>query len=366
MFKRIRQVLSWNKEIKLLQQKIDELQLYIDNLLHEKHEMILADRKDIAELQTYTQSLFHEKHEMILTDRKDIAELRVRTQNLFHEKHEMILADRKEICELVKNNILQFYKENRLGDKKDEINFLRENPLSMYPYDWIKEYENMTVECQQEDGWLYVIHHEKKIFFPQKYTEGQVKQYYRFLIMEQDKRSPHFYGIKENILPQTVFVDVGAAEGLISLEIIEKVKEVYIFESDTAWVNALKKTFKEYENKVYIIEKFAGDVTAGKKICLCDVLLEKNVYIIKIDVEGHEAEVLRGMHGINMEQGSCLMICCYHNQKDEEIITNYLKRQEMNYSFAEGYVLSTWGGDIRNRILDVVFVEHIVFQKIKY
>ena len=71
--------------------------------------------------------------------------------------------------------------------------------------------------------------------------------------MEQDKRSPHFYGIKENILPQTVFVDVGAAEGLISLEIIEKVKEVYIFESDTAWVNALKKHLKNMRIKFILL-----------------------------------------------------------------------------------------------------------------
>lgn len=369
MFKQIQQWLPWNREIEALKQRIEELQTYAESLFHEKHEMILEDRKKIEELQIYAESLFHEKHEMILEDRKrieelqiyaeslfhekqemilrdrkKIGELQIYAESLFHEKHEMILEDRQEIRELVKNNILRFYADKDLDDKTEEIEYLKKNPLSMYPYNWTDEYRKLSVECLQEGGWFYILHHGKKMFFPRKYTEEQVKEYYRFLMMEQDKRSPHFYGINKSILPQTVFVDVGAAEGLISLEILEKVESEYIFECNPDWVEALRKTFAGYENKVHIIEKFVGDVTTENEVCLSDIFSEKKLYVIKIDVEGYEAKVLKGMCGINMSQGSSIMICCYHNQNDEEFITDYLKEQDLSYSFSDGYILSTWGG----------------------
>jgi len=326
------------------QRKLDELELYAQRLFHEKHEMILEDRKKIDELELYAQRLFHEKHEMILEDKKKIGELELYAQRLFHEKHEMILEDRKEIQELVRKDLLRFYAGKEFGDKAEAIEFLKSNPLQMYPYSWTKEYEKMPVECFREDEWLYVLHKGKKCFFPLKYTEEQAKEYYRFLVMEQDKQSPHFYGIRENFMSGTTFVDVGAAEGIISLEVVDKADKLYLFECDADWVEALRKTFAGYEDKVRIIEKFVGDETIDSKVRLYDVLREKGPYVIKIDVEGHEAEVLRGMRGMKMEKGSCILICCYHHQEDEEFITDYMKKQEMSYSFADGYMLSTWGG----------------------
>lgn len=327
-------------------EKLEELKLYTQKLFSEKHELIIEDRKKIEELDMYTQKLFSEKHEMIIKNQREMEELSLYMQKLFTEKHEMILEDRKEILNIIRKNIIEFYRKNPDDTKVMEVEFLENNDVQMYPYDWTREYEKSNFECFQDaDGYFWVDYKGKKLFFPLTFSEEMVKNYYTFLLMEQDDRSPHKYFGKDFVVNESdVFVDVGAAEGMISLDIIDSVKRVIIFECDNNWLNALHKTFEIYGEKVEIIPKFVGNTSSDKEIKLCDVLDKAEKYIFKIDVEGNEMRVLEGMKGIQLNAESKILICCYHNQVDEKLIVEYMDREDMEYEFTDGFLLSVWGG----------------------
>ncbi len=53
-----------------------------------------------------------------------------------------------------------------------------------------------------------------------------------------------------------VLVDVGTAEGIFSIDKMDKIKKLYVIETDAEWIEALKCTFSNYIDKVIIIEKF--------------------------------------------------------------------------------------------------------------
>lgn len=91
------------------------------------------------------------------------------------------------------------------------------------------------------------------------------------LLLEQDEESPHRY-IKSNRIPDsnTIFADLGAAEGFLALDFIDKVKKIYLFECDPDWIEALKMTFGPWENKVEIVNRYVSDVTSEKTVSLDD------------------------------------------------------------------------------------------------
>lgn len=72
--------------------------------------------------------------------------------------------------------------------------------------------------CRDEESiYPYVWHKEKKLYFP-RWSEPQIKHAYNQLIMEQDVESPHtYFSEKYQIEEGDIFVDVGGAEGIISL-----------------------------------------------------------------------------------------------------------------------------------------------------
>ena len=47
-------------------------------------------------------------------------------------------------------------------------------------------------------------------------------------------------------------MDAGCAEGYTSLEVVEEVDHLYLFECDEAWIEALEATFALWREKVTI------------------------------------------------------------------------------------------------------------------
>jgi 16S rRNA A1518/A1519 N6-dimethyltransferase RsmA/KsgA/DIM1 with predicted DNA glycosylase/AP lyase activity len=59
------------------------------------------------------------------------------------------------------------------------------------------------------------------------------------------EKMPHqyqtsYFQVKKN----DILLDVGCAEALFSLDVIDKVKKVILFESDSVWFDPLKATFE--------------------------------------------------------------------------------------------------------------------------
>lgn len=172
-------------------------------------------------------------------------------------------------------------------------------------------------------------------------NESHAASYWSSILDQEAPRSPHVY-IDENdesfgFPDQAILADIGGAEGFFTAKYIHKIFKAYIFESDPRWLAMLKKTFAGYEDKVEIIEGMVGDRPG-------EVLLDEfftnrpKPTFVKMDVEGSEERVLRGMRGIlqNDSLPMQLAVCLYHRQEDETFFTAMLK-DHFSISYSNGY-----------------------------
>ncbi len=177
------------------------------------------------------------------------------------------------------------------------------------------------------------------------YSKEDAITYYRSLLIEQDKQSPHCY-LPENVnMKDKTIVDCGVAEGNFILNYIEDVREAFFFEPDFEWIEALEKTYEPWKNKVHIIPKFVGLKSNGINcvVSLDDYFCEKKVQIdyIKMDIEGAELEAIKGAQNIidNIENAK-LLVCAYHRQDDCENIKSLLSKY--SYNIRKGTMFMIW------------------------
>jgi len=216
------------------------------------------------------------------------------------------------------------------------------NKMVMCPYPFSEMYSKMPVDVEfdTEKDMHYINHKGKSLYFPRTMQIEEVIGTYRTLLLEQDVRNSHRYMTEniERILPLSFF-DVGSAEGILALELIDRVDKVYLFESDPAWIDALNATFEPWKNKVTIVSKFAGSVTNETTVTIDEICKEDpNTKLIKMDVEGAELDVLKGCKKIIAEQGNVFLCCTYHRERDAEDFEKLFKEQGYRIEFTEGYI----------------------------
>lgn len=232
----------------------------------------------------------------------------------------------------------------------DEIKYMKKQfHLSTFPYKFTEFYKNMQVQVylDSESGYKYVLHGEKRLYFPKDWYDKQIEAYYLGLRMEQDEKSPHRY-FSTTFYPTStdVFVDVGCAEAMTSLEVVDFVKEVVLLECNSIWDYPLKLTFEPFKSKVRLIHKMVGDISEGDYSTLEDVLDEINAdsFFIKMDIEGYESKAIKGAKRILVNRNVKLAVCTYHNQNDEAEIVDLLDSYstEFKYGHSEGYMLNLY------------------------
>jgi hypothetical protein len=195
-----------------------------------------------------------------------------------------------------------------------------------------------------------VLHDGKKMFFPPDWSDFQIQSNYSGLLREQSIKSPHRYEIGDFCVREgDVIVDCGAAEGIWALSSVEKAKKIYLFECEERWINALKKTFEPWKDKVEIINKFVSDTSSGNNVTLDDVLGGGGVNFIKADIEGAEVSMLRGAEKIlsarqNLSaQNLRLALCTYHRQNDARDLNDILTGHGFSTTFSHGYMIFIYG-----------------------
>lgn len=241
-----------------------------------------------------------------------------------------------------KKKLMMRYINSEDSDIKSIYYYLQKNSLNIFNYPFIKKYEDMNAEILYDvNAELYYVMHKGKRLYMKKSldTMEKIKKYYCNICREQDKESPHLYldsGFQvEN---GDIVVDIGAAEGYFSLEVIEKASKIYLIETDEKWIEALKYTFFLYKDKIVILNRFVSDYTADDVTTLDNVIKEK-VNFIKMDIEGSEIEALKGAKN-TIEYASRIRcaICAYHNDNDEIIIKRIAENYGMKCSYSRGYM----------------------------
>lgn len=225
-------------------------------------------------------------------------------------------------------------------------------PISSYPYTWEKEYTNQHINVYQDDNTNlhYIIHNDKKLFFPKKVKHPNIT--YRNLLIEQDPRSAHRYLAHIEDISNKILIDGGSAEGLFSLDVINKVKHIYLIECDSDWIQPLKNTFAPFSHKVTIINKFLSSKDDDNNISLNKLLheLSNEDIFIKMDIEGFERVVLENASESLLSHPSISgSICIYHNQEDESTINSILNQLNFKTTINQEYLF--FGGNMRHAII---------------
>lgn len=250
-----------------------------------------------------------------------------------------------------KRSILNYFAtlsaENITAEQQEVLQYLGSNPATLFPYEFIKKYKDSDVQVfvDNEKRMNYVLLDSKKLYFKRGSTVEEAQHLFSTLMLVQDLASPHRYLTDEfNVEPDDIVADIGSAEGDFSLQIVDKVKKLYIFETDPELIEALTVTFEPWKDKVEIVNKYVSNKSTDNCVTLDDFFREREKpSFIKIDVEGAEYDLLQGAkETLTARNKTKVVIATYHRYNDEVIINEELAKHGFVTSFSKGYMLSIW------------------------
>lgn len=248
----------------------------------------------------------------------------------------------------LKKKIINYYSvlhpDNADKEKLEVLKYLETNPVSIFPYPFNMKYAPGMIEVFYDHlrRLRYVMFDDKKLYFRKHWTIRRIQRAFADLSREQDPESPHRYiGNGFDVNENDVIADIGAAEGNFSLSVIDRVKKIYLFESDPRWIDALQSTFNNYSDKITIIEKRVSDTDDQYNMRLDTFYKSKgDITFLKIDVEGAERQVLEGCR--ELLSGSSplkIALCTYHKEDDAREFSNLLEGYGFRVTFSKGYMI---------------------------
>ena len=209
--------------------------------------------------------------------------------------------------------------------------------IPLIPYSFINEYDSrkICIYYDEKYGGYYTKYHSKNMYLKKSMDKVQAENYVRGILMEQDVRSPHHYSYAVD--SDDIVADVGAAEGFFALDLVDKVKKIYLFECDSEWIQALHMTFLPYKEKVEIIPKYVSDTDDATHVTLNTFLMNRKLTLLKADIEGFEVAMLRGADRVadNIET---MILCTYHNMSDGDNISALLNKMGFKFHYGNGYM----------------------------
>lgn len=224
--------------------------------------------------------------------------------------------------------------------------------LTYLPGEYEKKYKKIKIEVYRDkDGFPFVQFEGKRLYFPKHFSKSWVAYAYRTLMCEQDSESPHCYFSNAFGAPAggEILLDVGAAEGIISLKYVEQVKRIIIFECSKDWIPALKKTFYPYREKVSIVSKYVSDNSGNDCVRLDDYIVNdtdldgfNDTYIVKMDIEDAESVALDGSMKLLESRKSKFLVCTYHRPEDAKKFKKLFQSMGYRTQFSMNYMLLGW------------------------
>jgi hypothetical protein len=239
------------------------------------------------------------------------------------------------------------------GKFQKEIDFLKQhNELTVFPYKQIKQIEDVVSEYDAVKNLPYVVHKERRLYFARSWSKEEALWKYKDFIENENilgggyrTKSPHQYQSESfRVKDSDILLDVGCAEALFALDVVDKVKKVILFESDTIWFEPLKATFEKEikEGKVILIEKNAGNENTPQSVTIASVLQneEYESLFVKMDIEGNEIDVVRSCESWMETNKNIRFSCCtYHRQNHAEILQSIFEKHHYSFEFSDGYML---------------------------
>jgi FkbM family methyltransferase len=193
----------------------------------------------------------------------------------------------------------------------------------------------------------------KKLYWPSKFDVKGINQ---VTAETFDTEDWHYYQYKTTEIEKgDILLDIGTAEGLFPLVVIDKCEHIYMVEPSNFFCEALRKTFSDFSSKTTIFNNAVGSVDdevyfnedslAGQisndnnsetKIQLRKIdnlLLDKKITYIKADIEGFEQEMLVGAENTIKKNKPKIAITTYHKENNPKEIINLIKSYVPEYNF---------------------------------
>lgn len=250
------------------------------------------------------------------------------------------------------NEIRTYYQSHVPNDEiKEILDYLPMCKEIMHPYKWAETPKTFNIDVYHDsaNNLPYVLMDDKRLYFPEDWTDAFIQSYYYGVqIREQNPLSPHRYLTDDfNISPDDIVVDLGVAEGNFGLDVVDKVKKIYLFEPEEMWMKPLKATFAPWKEKVEIVQKYVSDTVDENTTTIDDYFIGKDSpTFFKLDIEGFEREaLLGGTKTLASNTMKKVVTCVYHRQDDEEILGNMMKKFGFTVTPSKGYLLIL-SGDI--------------------
>ncbi len=276
---------------------------------------------------------------------KDLAELK--SQQVLCSQKLSNLDDKLFVLE-----VLSYYETHKEESFSygEELSFLQNERFDIFPYPFIHNKISVEIGIEDKIKLPYVLHKGKRLYMPLEYDKKRVEVVYRRLVEKESitsdgclSKSPHQYQSDTfKIEEGDVLVDVGCAEALLSLDVIDKVKKVYLIESDLRWFPALKTTFAPYRDKVVLVNKLVADTDSDTTITLATLLKEEqnSPLFIKMDIEGYETQVIGASKDFLENHPKVKVACCtYHKANDAETLEKIFQSYGYEITFSDGYML---------------------------
>lgn len=249
-------------------------------------------------------------------------------------------------------NIMDFYvrHEKEAIPYKKELNYLRrQGGYYNFPY---PPATGLSIDSGFDNSanMAYVVHHQKKLFFPSSFSEDDAaKAYSNYMQIEKilgtsdSEEVPHQYQSPTvHVEEEDVVFDIGAAEGLFALDQIDKASRVILVENDPQWTVALQHTFSPYKKKVTIIQKGISAIDTENSLSLKTLLSKEDCpsAFIKMDIEGYELpSIISAMDFLKEKSGIKIAAAAYHRQHDGDELKAIFDTIGYTSEFSTGYML---------------------------
>ena len=241
---------------------------------------------------------------------------------------------------------------------KSELNkalaFIGRHGLTSYPAPYMLKYKRMAVDMMWDESrqLYYCLHNGRKLFFTSEFDRERIIRLYRSLVTEQDANSAHRYITNSESMRGVTLLDVGSAEGIFSLDHIDLVDHVFLFEAEPYWIKALGATFEPWKHKVTIVKKYVGSKDGDGFVTIDEFLKDKKFekLFIKMDIEGAEYDALQGAREtLKRHSPVGVSVCTYHRLGDPDKFQALLESHHFTTEFSEGYLF--WGRRLSKAVI---------------
>lgn len=282
--------------------------------------------------------LWQYEYEMIIVCSICYEEIVARLINEYHIPENKIISY-QEIDKQICNRIVEKYKDRTEPDMVATINELKKGVSSILGA-YNPSFTVFEDVFRDEENWPYIVFQGKKMYYPLNHTfiKKNGKDVVPDIFYEQKDNSPHMYLPKNYNMPNNaIIVDAGVCEGNFALRFVDIAKKIYLIEADCEWMEALKRTFAPYKEKIVFVNKFLSGRDNAKEITI-DSLVEENLDFLKMDIEGAEVDSLLGARRVLTENNVQCAISSYHRQNDKEYIEFILQSYGYKTKPTDGYI----------------------------